>query len=138
MPNPDVEQSLCDALDAAGRDYERAVRQIEEISREIAAGRGEEPSFARLQQIAGSTRQTEDGVARLREVWNRQGRRPGSRLQAVLRRQEEILRELIRSLDQAERVARSARGTIMRVVDDKTKSHQMHTAYARTVRQAVE
>lgn len=138
MPNHDVEHVLCDALDAAGREYQHAVRQIEEISQEIAAGKGEEQTFGRLQHIAGGTRQTEAGLARLREDWSRQGRRPGPRLQAVLKQQEGILRELIRSLDQAERIARSARGRIMQTVDDKTRSHQMHTAYARTIRQATE
>ncbi len=138
MTKPDLEHTLCDALDAAGRDYEQAVGAIKVISQEIAAGNGHGQSFGRLQQIAVSTRETETRVSRLRDDWRQQGLRPGNRLQAVLQRQESILRELITSLNEAEEVARSARGRVIQRVDESTKSHQMHSAYARTVRQAAE
>jgi len=133
-----LEQSLCEALDAAGRDYEQAVRAIQVISHEITEGNGHGQTFGRLQQIAVSTRETEVRVSRLRDDWHRQGQRPGNRLQAVLKRQENILRNLIHSLNEAEEVARSVRGKVIQRVDDSTRSHQMHSAYARTVRQAAE
>ncbi len=138
MTKPNLEQSLCDALDAAGRDYEQAVRAIKVISQEITAGNGHGQTFGRLQQIAVSTRETEVRVSRLREEWRRQGQRPGVRLQSVLKRQKGILRELITSLNEAEEVARSVRGRVIQRVDESTKSHQMHSAYARTVRQAAQ
>lgn len=138
MTKSNVEDSLCDALDAAGNDYRQAVRMLDSISREIAGGSGGEQSFAQLQQIAAATRETETRVARLREEWMRFGQRPGERLQSVVRRQEDVLRDLIRSLDTAEQVARAARGPLLQTIDGTTRAQQMHAAYARTVRQAVQ
>lgn len=138
MPIANLEDSLCDALEAAGDDYRQAVRTIESISNEIADGAGHEQAYECLQQIALSTRRTESHVLQLREDWRRQGRPPGDRLRAVLARQEHILRDLIHTLDNAERTARSARGQMITTVDKAAKSHEMHAAYARTIRQAAE
>lgn len=137
MPNHDVETTLCEALEAAGRDYEQAVRQIEALAGEIAAGGGEQ-TFAQLEQIVGRTRRTEADLAIQRDNWRRIGKTPGSRLQAVLARQEGVLRRLITVLDEAEQIAHAARSRLAPIVDSATRSHQMHTAYARAVRQAAE
>ncbi|MBX3437245.1 MAG: hypothetical protein KF861_07140 [Planctomycetaceae bacterium] len=138
MPNSDVELALCEAMDAAGRDYEQAVRQIEGIAHTLASGEGHAQSYERLQQIALETRDTEYRVVQLQDNWKRLRRSPGVRLQQTLRRQEGILRELIDSLNRAEQIARSSRGGVLAAVDETVKTHQMHSAYARTIRQAVE
>ncbi len=138
MQTTDLEAALCDALRQAGHEYTRAITEIDALTSDMNDGAGREPVVRRLQQLALSTRETETRVSRLRDTWKLRGVTPGPRLRDEMSLQQAILSNLVQRIDSVEQTARRARDRLLPQIDATARSHQMRSAYARTVRQAAE
>lgn len=138
MPNLDHETRLCDALERAGREYRQAIDEMEALTTSLTSDTGRTKATQRLQRIAQRTRVTETNVSSLRETWQRAGLAPSGRLREVMNRQQTVLGELIQRIDAVEQAARVARDRLLPQFDANTRSHEMRSAYARSVRQAAE
>ncbi|MCA9075318.1 MAG: hypothetical protein KDA93_09815 [Planctomycetaceae bacterium] len=138
MQTLELEQTLCDVLEHAGRDYVQAIDEIDTLSSALLDDAGQMRAGERLQELAIRTRATESRVRRVREMWQALRTPPDDRLREVMSKQEAILHELIHRIDSVEQLARAARNRLAPHVDASTRTSEMRSAYARSIRQATE
>ena len=138
MQTLDQETALCNALEQSGREYARAIGELDVLMSVLAGGTGDEQTALQLQRLAVRTRDTEARVTPLRKQWKAHGKMPGYRLREVMASQERLLGELIQRIDDIERVAREARDQLIPRIDKTTQTREMRSAYARSIRHATE
>ena len=87
-----------------------------------------------LQRALESFQRTQAEVDDVRREWQALNHRPGAELQAALDKQQQLLEQLLRDVDEAQIQAGKARQRLVPGLDKATRSHKMQSAYARAVK----